>query len=67
MKDTHKQVDWSKWDSKENCFAKYDHVRSDLIYGKLPNKVMSQSMREGKELPKNQKLTTRPTTSECIR
>lgn len=29
-------VDWSKWDSTEDCFAKYAHVKSKLIYGKLP-------------------------------
>lgn len=29
-------VDWSKWDSKEDNFAKYSHVKSELIYGKLP-------------------------------
>ncbi|MEY8232653.1 glycosyltransferase family 2 protein [Oscillospiraceae bacterium 50-16] len=38
MEDEIKQVDWSKWDSKEDCFAKYRHVSSELIYGQLPEK-----------------------------
>lgn len=36
MSDTLSLVDWSKWDSKENQFAKYKHVASELIYGSLP-------------------------------
>lgn len=35
MENSTKQVDWLKWDSKENCFAKYSHVPSELIYGTL--------------------------------
>lgn len=31
-----KQVDWSKWDSTEDCFSKYAHVKSKLVYGELP-------------------------------
>jgi len=44
MKDAHKQIDWSKWDSKGSCFAKYSHVKSDLIYGKLPDKLPDLSI-----------------------
>lgn len=36
MSDRLEQIDWSKWDSKEDNFAKYRHVKSKLIYGKLP-------------------------------
>lgn len=32
------QPDWSKWKSKEDCFARYHHVTSKLIYGSLPKK-----------------------------
>ena len=38
MESNTKQIDWSKWDSKEDCFAKYSHVPSELIYGRLPEK-----------------------------
>ena len=31
-----KKIDWSKWDSTESNFAKYAHVKSNLIYGHLP-------------------------------
>lgn len=31
-----RQIDWSKWDSTEDNFAKYAHVKSNLIYGTLP-------------------------------
>lgn len=38
MESNTKQIDWSKWDSKEDCFAKYSHVPSKLVYGQLPEK-----------------------------
>lgn len=38
MKKEIKEIDWSKWDSKEDCFAKYSHAPSVLIYGVLPSK-----------------------------
>lgn len=36
MVEIQKDIDWSKWDSMEDCFAKYAHVKSNLIYGKVP-------------------------------
>lgn len=38
MSSTTNHVDWSKWDSKEDQFEKYRHVKSELIYGSLPEK-----------------------------
>lgn len=38
MSSTTNRVDWSKWDSKEDQFEKYRHVKSKLIYGLLPAK-----------------------------
>lgn len=34
-----KQTDFSKWDSTENCFAKYAHIKSELVYGQMPAKA----------------------------
>lgn len=28
------KVDWSKWNSKEDNFKKYAHIKSELVYGK---------------------------------
>lgn len=39
-----KQIDWSKWDSTEDCFAKYAHVKSKLVYGELPAEAPNVSI-----------------------
>lgn len=44
MKLEFKQVDFSKWDSREDCFAKYKDVKSKLMYGKLPEEKTDVSI-----------------------
>jgi len=30
----YKNIDWEKWNSKDDAFKKYSHVKSELVYGK---------------------------------
>lgn len=38
------EVNWSQWNAKTDNFQKYAHIKSQLIYGKLPEKPFSVSI-----------------------
>ena len=38
------KADWSKWNSKSDNFQKYSHIKSSLIYGKLPKRPSEVSI-----------------------
>ena len=37
-------IDWSKWNSKEDNFKKYSHIKSNLIYGSFKEQIPEVSI-----------------------